>query len=261
VADREAMFQGPAGIYDRFIGRYSPHLAVAMCDAARVAPGQRALDVGCGSGALVEQLARRLGAEKVAGIDPSESFAEAARARVPGTRVVVGSAESLPFEDDEFDATLSQLVVNFLDDPDQGLGEMVRVTRPGGVIAGCVWDYKGEMTMLRTFWDAANALDGEAEDEGAAMRFATPKELRGLWDGAGLEAVEVMPLVVEAAYEDFDDLWAPFPTGVGPAGAYTASLGEAGQAALRDEFARRLGRPEGPFTLSARAWCAVGSAP
>ena len=259
MADRAAMFQGPAGIYDRFIGRYSPHLAAAMCDAARVEPGQRALDVGCGSGALVELLAGRLGAENVSGIDPSDSFAEAARTRVPGSRIVVASAESLPFDDDEFDATLSQLVVNFLDDPDQGLREMVRVTRRDGVVAGCVWDYKGEMTMLRTFWDAANALDGEAEDEGAAMRFATPEELRGLWDGAGLEAVEVVPLVVEASYEDFDDLWAPFPTGVGPAGAYTATLDEDRQAALRDEFARRLGRPQGAFTLSARAWCAVGS--
>jgi ubiquinone/menaquinone biosynthesis C-methylase UbiE len=263
LADRQAMFTGPAEVYDRFVGRYSPALAVAMCDAARVQPGQRAVDVGCGSGALVAELAARLGAENVAGVDPSEPFAAASRARVPGARIVVGSAESLPFADGEFDATLSQLVVNFLADPQLGLREMARVTRRDGVVAGCVWDYGGEMTMLRKFWDAATALDPDGAGplvETHTMRFATPDELEALWRTA-LEHVKVRAAVVEASYDDFDDLWAPFPTGVGPAGAYTASLNDAPQAALRDEFARRLGRPEGPFRLSARAWCAVGRAP
>jgi SAM-dependent methyltransferase len=253
------MFTGPAEVYDRFVGRYSPALAAAMCDAAGIRAGQRALDVGCGSGALVAALAERLGADRVAGIDPSEPFVEATRARVPAARVVVGSAESLPFEDGEFDVTLSQLVVNFLADPEQGLREMTRVTRSGGVVAGCVWDYGGQMTMLRAFWDAAKSLDAFAADEGAIMRFGTPDELGELWRGAGLERVTVTPLVVEAAYDDFGDLWAPFTTGVGPAGAYAASLDAQAQEELRDEFARRLGDPKGPFTLSARAWCAVGT--
>ena len=255
------MFQAPAEVYDRFVGRYSPALARAMCKAAEVQAGQRALDVGCGSGALVEVLAGVLGAENVAGIDPSEPFVEATRARVPGARIVVGSAESLPFADGEFDATLSQLVVNFLTDPEQALREMSRVTRKGGVVAGCVWDYGGEMTMLRTFWDAAAALDPERVEplmETYTMRFARPDELEELWRGSGLGDVEVAAIVVEASYDDFEDLWSPFPTGVGPAGAYAASLGGEAQAALRDEFSRRLGDPEGPFTLSARAWRAVG---
>src|SRR5688500_12592442 len=138
------MFRGPAEVYDQFIGRYSPLLAQAMCETADIRPGQRALDVGCGSGALVARLADLLGAENVAGIDPSEPFVGASRARVPGARILVGSAESIPFGDREFDATLSQLVVNFLADPEQGLREMSRVTREGGVVAGCVWDYGGE---------------------------------------------------------------------------------------------------------------------
>ena len=258
------MFQGAADVYDRFVGRYSPPLAHAMCEAAGVRRGQRALDVGCGSGALVAALAERLGAENVAAVDPSEPFVEAARARVPGARILVGPAESLPFGDDEFDGTLSQLVVNFLADPEQGLREMSRVTRAGGVVAGCVWDYGGEMTMLRVFWEAAAALDRERTEpliESHTMRFARPEELAALWRTTRLEEVDVVPIVVEASYDDFDDLWAPFPTGVGPAGAYTASLDGEAQSALRDEFARRLGEPLGSFTLSARAWCAVGTQP
>jgi ubiquinone/menaquinone biosynthesis C-methylase UbiE len=255
------MFRGRAEIYDRFVGRYSPGLARAMCAAAGVRAGQRVLDVGCGSGALVAQLAEIVGAKSVAGIDPSEPFVEATRARVPGARILVGSAESIPFADGEFDATLSQLVVNFLTDPDQGLREMSRVTRPGGTVAGCVWDYGEGMTMLRTFWQAAAALDSERATprmESHTMRFSRPEELGGLWESAGLTKVDVSPIVVEASYGDFDDLWAPFPTGVGPAGAYAAALGADAQTALRDEFWHRLGRPEGPFTLSARAWCTVG---
>jgi ubiquinone/menaquinone biosynthesis C-methylase UbiE len=255
------MFRGPAEIYDRFIGRYSPRLADAMCEAAKVRPGQRALDVGCGSGALVAALAEVLGAENVTGVDPSEPFVEATGIRVPGARVLVGSGESLPFADGEFDATLSQLVVNFLADPEQGLREMSRVTRPGGVVAGCVWDYSGEMTMLRAFWEAAAALDPEGatpQMEAHTMRFARPEELGELWRSAALTDVDVSPLVVEASYDDFEDLWAPFPTGVGPAGAYAASLDDEARARLHDEYARRLGQPDGPFTLSARAWCAVG---
>jgi ubiquinone/menaquinone biosynthesis C-methylase UbiE len=255
------MFQGPADIYDRFVGRYGPRLALAMCEAAGVREGQRVLDVGCGPGALVSKLAEIVGAESVAGLDPSEPFVQAARARVPGARILVGSAESIPFADGEFDAMLSQLVVNFLADPDQGLREMSRVTRPGGTVAGCVWDYGEGMTMLRAFWEAAAALDPERATplmESHTMRFSRPEELGGLWENAGLTEVEVSPIVAEAAYDDFDDLWAPFPTGVGPAGAYAAALGADAQTALRDEFWHRLGRPEGPFTLSARAWCTVG---
>jgi ubiquinone/menaquinone biosynthesis C-methylase UbiE len=257
------MFEGPAEVYDRFVGRYSPALARAMCEAADVRPGQRALDVGCGSGALVAALADVVGADNVAGIDPSGPFVEASRARVPGARILIGSAEAIPFADGEFDATLSQLVVNFLTDAEQALREMSRVTRGGGVIAGCVWDYGGEMTMLRVFWEAAAALDADRAKplmESHTMRYARPEELAALWRTAGLEDVHVAPIVVDASYDDFDDLWSPFTTGVGPAGAYTASLDGEAQTALRDEFAHRLGEPVGSFTLSARAWCAVGRA-
>jgi SAM-dependent methyltransferase len=263
MADRAAMFQGAGEVYDRYVGRYSPRLAEAMCEAARIRPGQRALDVGCGSGALVGELAARLGPAKVAGVDPSEPFVETTRAKVPGARILVGSAEALPFENEEFDSTLAQLVVNFLPDPEQGLREMSRVTRRGGVVAGCVWDYGGGMTMLRVFWEAAATLDPDGAGplmETFTMRFARPEELAELWRSAKLGAVDVSPIDVEASYDDFDDLWAPFPSGVGPAGAYTASLDEEARAALREEFADRLGRPEGAFSLSARAWCAVGNA-
>jgi ubiquinone/menaquinone biosynthesis C-methylase UbiE len=259
MPDHKAMFQAPAEIYDRFVGRYSSALARGMCTATEIRPGQRALDVGCGSGALLETLAAIVGEENAVGVDPSEPFLEAARAKVPGARLVVGSAEALPFGDAEFDAALAQLVINFLDDPKAGVAEMTRVTRPGGVVAACVWDYSGGMTLLRTFWESALAVDPEGAKARMEhqMPFARPEELEQLWS-SGLTDVTVSPIDIEASYHDFDDLWTPFLGGVGPAGSYAASLEADAQSRLADEFARRLGSPERPFTLPARAWCAVG---
>jgi ubiquinone/menaquinone biosynthesis C-methylase UbiE len=143
------MFQTSADAYDRHVGRYSHALARALIDAAGVRPGQQALDVGCGPGALTGELAARLGPEGVAAVDPSAPFAEACRRRLPDVRVEIAAAEALPFPDGAFDAVLSQLVVNFIRDPPAGLREMRRVARPGGTVAAAVWDYSGEMTLLR----------------------------------------------------------------------------------------------------------------
>lgn len=255
------MFQASAEAYDRLIGRYSPSLAAELLQAAGISPGLRVLDVGCGPGALAAQAARIVGPAQVAAVDPSLPFAEACRSRIPGADVRVAPAESLPFADATFDAVLSQLVVNFLTDAPRGLAEMLRVAKPGGVVAACVWDYAGEMRLLRAFWDAAVAVDPDGAgpiDEGRWMRYSSPGELGALWSQAGLEDVEVTPLHVEASYADFDDLWTPFTAGVGPAGAYCASLDPARQDAVRERLRASLGDPSGPFTLTARAWCAVG---
>ena len=137
------------------------------------------------------------------------------------------SAEALPFADGAFDAALSQLVVNFMGDAEAGVREMARVTRPGGVVASCVWDYAGEMTLLRAFWDAAREVDPEraaAADEGVVMPWCAEGELAELWRAAGLRDVRSGPLVVSAAYADFEDLWSPLPTGIAPSGAFCASL-------------------------------------
>jgi SAM-dependent methyltransferase len=254
-------FRTSGDTYGRFIGRYGPELAAALVDFARVAPEMRALDVGCGPGALSAVLVERLGAPSVTAIDPSAPFVAACRARLPGIDVVKASAENLPFADNSFDVALSQLVVNFMDDPEAGVREMARVVRPGGIVGSCVWDYAGEMTLLRAFWDAAREVDperGAGADEGVVMRWCGEGELAELWRAADLAEVRFDSLVASARYEDFDDLWSPLPIGIGPAGAFCKSLDEDGQAALRDAFRRRLGVGDRPFELNARAWAVAG---
>lgn len=248
-------------MYDRHVGRYGAELALALIRVSRIAPGQRVLDVGSGPGVLTRALADLVGSENVAAIDPSESFVVAARARVPRADVRVASAENLPFEDGSFDAALAQLVVNFMTDPVRGVAEMRRVTRPGGTVAGCVWDYGGEMTLLRTFWDSASQLDfgrAVASDERTTMPFARAGELAQLWRDVGLRDVDEGEVIVEVDYEGFDDLWEPFTAGVAPSGAYAVALDPAEREALRAEYHRRLGAPSGPFRLRARAWYAAG---
>lgn len=79
-------------------------------------------------------------------------------------------AEQLPWEDDAFDAALSSLVIGFLTDPERGVGEMARVTRPGGVVGGCVWDIAtGGMTMLQIFWDGVRTVRPDSGGEHAMV--------------------------------------------------------------------------------------------
>jgi SAM-dependent methyltransferase len=244
--------------YDRFMGRYSHELAPRLIEFARIERSMRVLDVGCGPGPLAERLVERVGSERVSAADPSQPFVAACAARVPGADVRQAEAEALPWPDETFDAALAQLVVNFMRDPDAGVAEMRRVVRRDGIVAACTWDYGGEMRMLRAFWDAARAVDADAPDEGRAMRFRTSEELDELWRRVGLVTVETAPLVVEAAYADFDDLWEPLTLGVGPAGAYCSALEPTRREELRDELFARLGSPEGPFKLGARAWAVRG---
>jgi SAM-dependent methyltransferase len=249
-------FEGDAAIYDRFVGRYALRLSAALIATVGVHPGDRALDVGCGPGGLTRALADVVGASSVAAIDPSTSFVAACRERVPGADVRQGAAEALPFEDGAFDVVLSQLVVNFMRDADAGVAEMRRVARDGGRVGSCVWDYADGMTMMRAFWDSARDVDPDAPDEGRTMRYRNDGELGDLWRRVGLHDVETGALDVEAEYDDYDDLWVPFTAGIGPAGAFCASLDGERQEVLRRAVFRRLGEPQGSFTLTARAWYA-----
>ncbi len=246
--------------YDRHVGRYNAELARALIAFAGVRPGQRALDVGCGPGALSRELVATLGAEHVTAVDPSPSFVAAAQARMPGVDVRVATAELLPFDNATFDHALAQLVVNFMTDARAGVTEMARVTRRGGRVSAATWDYGQDMTMLRAFWDAAIAVDpaGAAHDEAVTMRYCKPDELRDLFYEVGLVNASIDAAEPSARYESFDDLWQPLLAGIGPSGLYLRSLDESNQAAFKVAYRRILGVDDSPFTLTARAWLASG---
>ena len=253
---------GVAGTaYDSFMGRYSVPLSERFADAAGVIPGQTALDVGCGPGALTGVLVGRLGANSVSACDPSPSFLADCTTRHPGIDTKPGRAEAIPFETDRFDHALAQLVFHFVSEPETATHEMARVVRPGGTISACVWDFADGMEMLRLFWDAALAVNPDAPDEARTMRFGQPGEIAQLLEAAGMTNIEESTLHVSSTYRSFGELWDGFLIGVGPAGAYCTSLADENQSRVRDELFRRLGSPDSSFTLGAVARCATGRVP
>jgi SAM-dependent methyltransferase len=249
-------FDVAAESYDRFMGRYSTQLSPQLADLAGVERAQRALDVGCGPGALTAELVERLGAENVAAADPSEPFVAAARERHPGVDVRLAPAEKLPFADDEFDAALAQLVVHFMEDAVAGIREMARVTRPGGVVAASVWDIAGDRAPISPFWQAARELHPNPPDE-SRRAGARQHQLTELFEAAGLREVEEVEHTASVGYESFDEWWRPYTFGVGPAGAFALSLSEEDRDALRATCRANL--PDAPFRIDSVAWAARGT--
>ncbi len=238
------------------MARYSDQLAGPLADLAGVYPGQRALDVGCGPGSLSAELVSRLAAAQVSAIDPSASFVAAARDRLPGADVRLGSAEQLPFGDDFFDAALAQLVVQFMADPVAGLKEMARVTKPGGLVAACVWDRGGGRSPTSLFWQAARDVD-PASDAGTGSAPGTSEgELQVLFEQAGLTGVRSSEIGATAPRIAFDEWWAPLMLGVGPLGDYLLSLGDTSRDRLRARC-EELWTAQLPMVTVA-AWAATG---
>lgn len=252
--------------YDRFMGRWSRLLAPQVIAFAGIRDGERVLDVGTGTGSAARALAEAMPASEILAVDPSEAFIAHAKKNSPSNRVrfEVGDAQALRCEDGAFDQALSLLVLNFVPDPGKAVGEMRRATRPGGTVSACVWDYNAGMEMLRFFWDEAVALDPAAEPRDERhMKLCREGQLGALWRKAGLADVHEQALTLEQRFTSFDDYWAPFLEGVGPAGAYAVSLAEERRGALEARLRARLpgGRRGGAFALEARAWCVRGSVP
>jgi SAM-dependent methyltransferase len=248
-------FDVSAEAYDRFMGVHSRQLSPQLADLAELGPATRVLDVGCGPGALTAELVERVGAGSVSALDPSESFVAAVRARYPEVDARRAAVEAIPYRDDDFDAALAQLVVHFMADPEAGLREMARVTRPGGVVAASVWDLAGDRAPLSPFWRAFRELRPGVNDE-SGLPGVREGQLVELFERAGLERVEGSVQVARVEYETFEQWWEPFTFGVGPAGAALRALDDGGREELR-ERARRL-LPEAPFVLESSAWAARG---
>lgn len=243
--------------YGRFMGRYSEPLAAQFVDWLAPPPEARALDVGCGPGALTAVLADRYGPDRVHVVDPSPTFRDAVTRRLPDVEVREGVAGALPWGDDEFDLALASLVVHFMPDPVAGLSEMRRVTRPGGLVGATVWDLAGHRAPVSLLGLAARDLDPSAPGE-EDLPGASGGQLAGYLEQAGLQQVRETELEVVVSYASFDEWWEPNTLGVGPAGDYVRSLGPDERDRLRDRCAERTGAA--PFEIRAVAWAAVGRA-
>jgi SAM-dependent methyltransferase len=255
-----------AQAYERFMGRWSRRLAPLLVRFAGVRDGDVVLDVGSGTGALTAAVATAAPSSRVVGIDPSAAYVALAQSQQGSARIgfEVGDAQQMRFPAAMFDRTLSLLVVNFIPDARKALAEMKRVTKAKGTVAAAVWDYGGDMEMLRAFWDEAVALvpASVAKDE-RHMPFCRRGDLSALWREQGLRDIGEEALTIETRFESFDDFWTPFLEKQGPAGAYVASLPAADRDALRLRLRGRLvgARPDAAIVMHARAWAVRGTIP
>lgn len=250
--------------YERYIGRWSRRVAQAFLTWLAVPPGERWLDVGCGTGALSEAILERGAPSALTCVEPSPGFLEVARRRLQARATLhAGSAAALPLENDAVTVVVSGLVLNFVPDLPAALSEMIRVTAPGGTIAAYVWDYADGMELVRHFWDAAVELDpgAAALHEGTRFPLCNPAALCAAFESAGLAQVETTGLEIPTVFAGFEDYWTPFLGGQGPAPAYAMSLPEDRRARLKEALRVRLPvGPDGTISLIARAW-AVQSSP
>ena len=249
--------------YEPYVGRWSRLVAREFLLWLAVPPHACWLDIGCGTGALSQTILEVASPQSVRGVDASEGYLAFARKQVQDTRAdfLLGDAQALPVESAAYDAVVSGLVLNFIPQPGQALREMVRAVRKGGTVAAYVWDYAGQMQLIRSFWDAAVALDPEARpfDEGQRFPLCQPEPLRQLFQTAQLGKVEVRPTTVPTTFHDFDDYWTPFLGGQGPAPGYVRSLSEEQRVALRDHLRATLPtEADGSIPLIARAWAVRG---
>jgi SAM-dependent methyltransferase len=252
--------------YEPYVGRWSRLVAREFLAWLAVPPGGHWLDVGSGTGALSQTILEVAAPRAVRGIDRSGTYVAFARAQVRDGRASfeAGDAQELPVSSSDYDAAVSGLVLNFVPQPERMVAEMARAARPGGAVAVYVWDYGGQMQLMRHFWEAAAALDPAAVelDEGRRFPLCQPERLAALFQGAGLEQVETRPIDVPTTFRDFDDYWQPFLGGQGPAPSYALALSEERRAALRERLRAALPTaPDGSIALVARAWAVRGARP
>ena len=193
-----------------------------------------------------------------------QGFLAQARQHLPGAEFRVGDAQKIDLPDDVADYAVSGLVLNFIPDKAKAVNEMARIVRPGGTVALYVWDYAGQMQIMRSFFDAARIVDAgsSAFDDGINAPICRPKALAGAFAAAGLSDVETAALDIPAAFADFQDYWTPFLGGTGSAPKYCMSLDEDTRNRIRDAVRAKLPTgPDGEILLAVRAWAVKGVVP
>jgi len=224
--------------YERGMGIWSRLAADVFLDW--LAPGRalRWIDVGCGSGAFSEAVVQRCAPVEMQGIDPSEAQLTFARSRSPSAAFQVGDAMALPFPADRFDAAVMALVIFFVPHPAKGVAEMVRVVRPGGLVAAYAWDLAGGGFPFRPVHEALLAAGVEPLQPPSAG-VERMDLLQGLWREAGLEAIETREITVERVFDDFDAVWQA-STITGGTRAVVAGLSDAQRVAVQTHLRQAL---------------------
>ena len=255
----------PAG-YEVFMGRWTTRLAGPFLEFAGIHPGQRVLDVGCGTGVITAGAAD-LGATCI-GLDPAEAYLEFARSQRsrPNTRYELGDAHDIGHPDASFDAVVSTLALDVIPDAERVAKEMRRVTRPGGTVASAIHEFRGAFAPLFMLWDIASVLDSRAQairDSMLSHPLVWPQGQANMWRAVGLVDVVEVPLVIPFEYASFTDYWSTFESGQGRVGSYVMALADEPRRELKRHVRAAYlgGMADGPRSFSVIIRAARGLAP
>ena len=254
--------------YERLMGRWSTRLAQSFLDFSGSAPGERVLDLGCGTGHLAVALKARAPDCRITGVDLAAPYIEHAQRRpdAHGIEFRVANACALDLPDASFDRVLSLLVLHFVPKTTEAIAEMRRVARPGATVAAAVWDARGGFVANRIFFDTASALDpkaGERRAKNYTRPLTRPGEMAAAWHAAGFEDVVATSLAIRMEFASFEDWWTPYLGKDGPGAEYVGTLDATGRARLEDALRAAFldGEPDGPRSYAALAWAVRGRAP
>ncbi len=257
-----------AGHYELLMGRWSRRLAPKFLAFSGIADGESILDVGCGTGSLTFAIPEAANVKRIDAIDFSAVYADHAAALNKDPRIVIrqGDACDMPFENAAYDRVLSLLVLHHIPDGPKAISEMCRVVRPGGIVAGSVWDTYGGFPLFRMFWDTVAAIDPGAEKARTGGYFrplAQAGELTAAFEAAGLEDVVEDTLLIRMDFQDFQDFWTPIAGGEGPLAAYVVAQSPEHQERLKQAVsaAYESGKPDGPRSFYGVALACRGRKP
>jgi len=249
--------------YERFMGRWSRAVGGIFLEWLAPPNEARWLDIGCGTGAFTELVLGSCAPASIVAIDPFPEQIEYARSLPIASRAElrVADATNLPFSESSFDVVASALVINFVSDRPRALAEMRRVAKPGGLIAGYVWDFAGGRATGAPLAMGMQAI-GMDRPTTPGTKDTTIEALKALFVGAGLESVEAREIEIAPTYPSFDDFWTSQTASVSPTAKFIRSISDPERLRLREAVRSILpSHTDGSVSYSACAHAIKAQAP
>jgi SAM-dependent methyltransferase len=241
--------------YERFVGKWGRAAGSVFLDWLDPPQAAAWLDVGCGTGLFTELILEKCAPASVVGVDPARAQIDYAGRKPIARRATfqVADGQALPFPDATFDVVASALVINFIPDRPKALAEMRRVVRPGGLVAGYIWDFARELSPSGPFRLGLRDIIGDipplpGSEDSEAHRFAS------LFEGAGLVDVATRSTDVIVEFPDFEAFWTAQTPSYAPTTRIIAAMSARDQVRVIEAVrARLLVSSDGAPRYSARA--------